>query len=103
VIWHPILDDTITVTGNISGTNLQDSAYTRTITTPLVYSMCPEPPHDLIFTGVITDTEGKETMYTLTYTAHGCTTILTATNSKGKTIIIDRKVNRNFHKWWLLP
>lgn len=98
-IWHPLFTDTTTFTGNVEGTNLQDSAYSRTITKPLMYTVCPVWPHNILASGEITDIEGSR-LTTITYTPDGCKNKITATDTNGNVVKIDRKINRKFKKWW---
>lgn len=99
-VWHPaFVSDSITFTGDISGMNLQDSAYLRRITTPLVFTLCPVWPHNLIASGAIMDTEGSR-VTTITYTPDGCKTTITGKDAANHAITFSRKINRRFHKWW---
>ncbi len=99
-LWHPAyLKDTLTITGIITGINLQDSAYSRLITTPIVYGLCPVYPYNLVAKGVIKDTEGTKVI-TITYAPDGCENKVTATDANGKTIKVSRKLDRTFRKWW---
>lgn len=103
LLWHPAyLKDTLTITGTITGLNLQDSAYSRNITTPLVFALCPVFPYNLVAKGVITDSEGKDNnkTVTITYAPDGCKNSVTAVTSNGKTITLSRKLDRKFLKWW---
>jgi hypothetical protein len=101
LLWHPAyLKDTLTITGIVTGMNLQDSAYTRTITTPLKYALCPVWPYNLVATGVIKDAEGKNKVITITYAPDGCKNKVTATDGNGKTITLSHKLDRKFVKWW---
>lgn len=99
LLWHPsVLNDTLRLEGSITGVNLQDSAYSRVITQPLVYTFCPVWPHNMIATGQITDTEGTKVIV-INYTADGCSTSISA-KANGKDVNIHRKQNRRFRKWW---
>jgi hypothetical protein len=47
----------------------------------------------------MTLTNGTGNPATLSYASNGCMTQVTITKN-GKTKVIDRRVNRKFHKWW---
>jgi hypothetical protein len=97
--WHQVyVKDTLIFKGSVSGTNLQNVNYSRTIseTKPLTFTRClllvP------ILTGEITLTNGTNTAI-LDYTTDGCKTQVTITKGD-KVKVIERKLNRSFHKWW---
>ncbi len=99
-LWTSANGDTIFVTGVIKGTNLLDSAYSRTITTTLTDISCTESPYILeINSGAITDKEGSQVIY-ITYSSSGCSTTCTAKNSVGTLLNTSRKLDRKFRKWW---
>ncbi len=96
--WHQAyLKDTLTLNGTVTGKNLQDSTYSRVITTPITITRCPLLV-PIISAGQITLTNGTK-VATLAYTSDGCKTVVTITKGD-KTKVIERKINRKFHKWW---
>ncbi len=102
-VWHPLMTDTTTITGNISGTNLQNLSYSRDIISTLTFIRCPFSPFDLLLNGQIKDTENCKngtSVITITYYPDACSTNVSATDSDNKTIILIRNINHNFHIWW---
>ena len=98
-VWRPLFNDTLTFAGSITGMNLQDSAYSRIITKPLVFTLCPVWPHNMSASGQITDTEGTQ-VTTINYTPDGCKNNVSGTDAHGNNVPLNRKINRSFHKWW---
>ena len=97
-VWRQIyVKDTLTLNGSVIGKNLQDSTYSRVITTPITVTRCPLLV-PIISAGKMTLTNGTKTA-TLAYTADGCKTVVTITKGD-KTKVIERRINRKFHKWW---
>lgn len=100
VFWRQTFRlDSLTYKGAISGVNLKGENYSRTITTPVLFTFCPVVPYNpIISQGVIALVNGSNDA-TITYTATGCKTTATLT-SNGKTKEITRKINRKFRRWW---
>ena len=99
--WISVIDnDTLTLTGPVTGTNARGYNYTRNITTPLLFTFCPLWPFNLIISsGEIDLSNSNGVTGTITYAATGCKTIVTLTVN-GKSKIITRNFGRRFHKWW---
>jgi hypothetical protein len=96
--WRQIyLSDTVTLNGTVSGRNLQDSTYSRVITSPITFTRCLLL-YPIISSGTMTLTNGVK-VSTLTYSAEGCKTKVTITRGD-KTKEIIRSINRKYHKWW---
>ena len=100
VFWRQTFRlDSLTYTGSISGVNLKGESYSRTITTPVLFTFCPIVPYNpIISKGEIAIVNGTKDA-TITYSASGCKTTTTLT-ANGKTKEVTRKINRKFHKWW---
>ncbi|HEY4785770.1 MAG TPA: hypothetical protein VIH57_06965 [Bacteroidales bacterium] len=98
--WHPeVSKDTIIFTGTIFGVNTMGNNYSRTITTPFVYTHCPFWPYNIVIpSGAINFTVGTNTLI-VSYSADGCKTTITITKN-GKTRIINRRIGRKFYPWW---
>jgi len=102
-IWHQaFIKDTLKYTGSVSGINLQDSLYSRVITSPIIFTRCALLV-PVISSGVLTVTrDGKNGTKTaiITYSKDACKTLVTI-EVNGKTKEIERKLNRKYKKWWL--
>lgn len=97
-VWSFANTDTVYVDGILSGVNLMDSAYTRTISATLFFSSCSSGSM-VCNSGQITDMEGSQKII-LSYGSNGCETDVTATNSSDKSLTVYRKLDRSFKKWW---
>jgi hypothetical protein len=99
--WLNVIDeDTLTLTGPVTGVNARGFTYTRDITIPLLFTFCPIWPHNLIISsGNIYLSNSNGAVGNITYTATGCKTTVTLTVN-GKSKIITRAFGRRFHRWW---
>jgi hypothetical protein len=99
--WLNVIDeDTLTLTGPVTGINARGYTYTRNITTPLLFTFCTLWPHVLIISqGEIDLSNSSGAIGTITYAATGCKTTVTLTVN-GKSKIINRRFGRKFHRWW---
>jgi hypothetical protein len=104
LIWHQaLLKDTMILKGSVTGKNLMDSTYTRTIseTDPITVTRCALLV-PVISSGKLTITRAtpkgtKEGV--ITYSKDACKTVVTLTVGD-KTKVIERKLNRVYKKWW---
>jgi hypothetical protein len=97
-IWRQALrNDSLIYNGSVTGRNLQDSTYSRIITTPVTFTRCALLV-PVVSKGVIALTNGTKTA-TVTYSASNCKTLVTITRGD-KEKVIERKLNRTFRKWW---
>jgi hypothetical protein len=97
-IWRQVLlQDTLQFNGSISGFNLRNEAYSRVITSPIVFTRCALLV-PVISSGTMEITNGTKTA-TITYSNEGCKTKVIL-EIDGKTKEIYRKTNRKFYKWW---
>ena len=99
-IWyHAFTKDSLIYTGSVTGENLLGNEYSRVITTPLLFTVCPVLPYNpIISQGKIEISNGTSTG-SISYSAVGCKTGVTL-NVNGRTRLIERKINRRYHKWW---
>ena len=101
LFWHQTYrNDTLVFKGSVTGVNLMDSTYTRIIAdnAPITFTRCALLV-PVISSGTLDVTNGTRSA-TITYSNDACQTVVTVTNSKGKTRVFDRKLNRLFRKWW---
>jgi hypothetical protein len=94
-----IIRDSVIYNGTISGVNAMGNNYSRTITSPVIFTRCPYWPYNQIIpTGTIQFVNGANTC-TISYAADGCKTIITL-EKNGQTKTIERRIGRKFYRWW---
>lgn len=93
--------DSLTYTGTVTGLNERDSAYTKTINTPLVITVFKGSL--VISSGTMTYSVGSNS-YDIAFEEdplHKHFTLVTITNNQtGKTKSFDRRFGRKFYRWW---
>lgn len=100
MLWRQaFLKDTLIFKGSVTGKNLQDSLYSRTIDAnkPIIFTRCASL-NPVITSGIIAIVNGSKTA-SITYSADGCKT-KAVMEKNGKTKEIERKINRKYKKWW---
>jgi hypothetical protein len=101
ILWYADLkNDTVSLSGYVSGINAANINYTRQITTPLEFTFCPTWPHNpIIAKGEIDFSNSNGKVGTISYSANGCKTSATL-NVNGKTKQIERRIGLGYLKWW---
>lgn len=91
--------DTLRYKGNVQGVNLRGDQYSRNITKPVVFTVCPVLPFNPVVSQGEIELKNGSDEATLKYSADGCKTKVVISKD-GASKEISRKLNHRFYKWW---